>query len=185
MSEELRVLLRNAIYMGTAAIVYWFVAYEWAGSVMMGVMVVAILAFVVLMTRLAKATTSELRDEQQPDRLRRTLTVPQRMLGLEEHAGAAHDQALAVHEERMPHGSIWPLISVVAIALASVGLVFGGWFWVIGLPFGLWALWGWATQLAPPSAATHQDAHASFEGSRPSASGDGAAADRETMRHET
>jgi fatty acid desaturase len=165
MSEELRLLLRNALYMGTAALVYWFVSYEWAGTVMMTVLVLGALFFVFFMLKLVRSTGAEIVDRSKKSRLGRALSIPGRLVGFREHAGETYAEPLAVEEGQMPHGSIWPFITALAIALIGSGFIFGPWLWIFGLALGIWAFWGWFTQLSParPQEETDEQAEAAEE----------------------
>ena len=149
MSEELRVLLRNALYMASAVVVYWFVAYEWAGTVMMAVLVLAAGAFVLIMSRIVRATTREAVNRQEESGARQLVSVPLRVFGFEEHGGEAHATPMSVDEGQMPHGSIWPFICVVGIVLITAGFIFGLWFLILGGLIAAWGMWGWITQIAP------------------------------------
>lgn len=153
MSEELRILLRNATYLASAVVVYWFVSYEWAGTIMMLVLVVAALGFVVIASRLIKGVAgADPHGGDEASGRQRLLSLPTRVFGFDEPDAGPGDKApLEIAEGEMPHGSVWPLVSVVGLVTCCIGFIFGTWFYVIGVGLGLWGMWGWVSQLIPPS----------------------------------
>lgn len=154
MSEELRLLFRNALYIGSAVGVYWFVSYEWAGTIMMMVLGIGALAFVTIAAKLTRAASKEdiLEEGESGTRGNWMLSLPQRTVGFDEEPQSRIRKApLEIAESEMPHGSIWPFVCVVGIVLTCLGFIFGIWFWVIGGGIVVWAMWGWVTQLLPPT----------------------------------
>jgi hypothetical protein len=147
-SEELRLFLRNGLYILSAVVVYWFASYEWAGTVMMAILGIAAITFVTIMGRIVRSSTDEITDRSLSP-FQRLLETPTRLFGFEEHAGAAHAEPLALDEGEMPHGSIWPLITVLGVFSTTIGFIFGMWFILVGVGLAAWGMWGWITQIRP------------------------------------
>lgn len=127
MMTTVRVLLSAATFTGTIAVIYWFWSYEVAGTILLGLMTVA-LGFAATMVTL---------------RSRREAPPPGDYpnLGPEDVAG----QIVEFSE-----GSPWPIILAVGFALGVTGLVYGWWLVFPGAILVIAALLGlmWDTRLA-------------------------------------
>lgn len=110
MPEELRFLLRSAIYSVFIGIVYWFVSYEWAGSVLL---VGTGVATGVLML----VGWSQLRAHG-----RHLGGQPWRWVLL---SPASQPSGMTDETGRLPGNSAAPLTLGFGLALAGLGLVFG------------------------------------------------------------
>lgn len=146
MAEELRFFLRTAVYSVLVGVVYWFVSYEVAGSVLLAFVVFATLLFV----GVSGAFVSETRDEILPrsgSAGSRVMGAINRLLGFEEHRGNAGQAPLAAGLEPVPTGSIWPPIGGLAGLLLLLGLVYGPWLLLPGVVLSAGTVWGWITQL--------------------------------------
>jgi hypothetical protein len=142
MAEELRFFLRPAMYALAISIVYWFVSYEVAGTLLLVFLAVGCAIFVVSMTAAVTATRLFPTD------------VPLGWIGRVVMGFVGFDppdkpgpQPLELEEGPLPEGSIWPICAAGAAVLVAVGLIFGGWFWIPGVALGLAVVGGWATQL--------------------------------------
>ncbi len=142
MAEELRFFLRTALYTGLITVIYWLVAQEWAGTVMLAFLFGAALSIVLILAVVVPATRSAVRTDS--GWLRRTI-------GFDEGSGGdASDSApLALADEGFPEASIWPLGVAFGALLVGLGAIFGLWLLVPGLGIGLAAGAGWVTQLEP------------------------------------
>lgn len=133
MSEELRFFLRTALYTGLITVVYWFVAYEWTGTVLLAALFGAALSFVLITTVIVPATRSG------------RLTAPG-LLGFTEGNGD-RETALEIAEEGFPAASIWPVALALGGLFIGLGAIFGLWLLVPGIGVTLAAGAGWILQL--------------------------------------
>jgi hypothetical protein len=144
MAEELRFFIRVALYLIVADTIYWFVTYEWAGSVLMGTLALGAIFFAIA----AGVTARGLRTSPVPEPLRGGLIGGlDRALGF--HEPPREDGPLDFEDEPIPPSSIWPLVASVGGLLLALGLVYGAWFWLPGASVVLLSIWGWLTELTP------------------------------------
>ena len=128
MREEFRFFLRIGLYLLIAGVVYWFVTYEAAGSVLMIGIVLAVVFFV-----LAAGMETRLFTRGRG---------PIELIGFTEG-----DDALDIEEEAISPGSIWPLMAALAMLLVARGFLYGGWFWLPGAGLAGVSAWMWLTEL--------------------------------------
>jgi hypothetical protein len=144
MAEELRFFIRVALYLIVADTIYWFVTYEWAGSVLMGTLAMGAIFFAIA----AGVTARGLRTSPAPEPLGHGLIGGlDRTLGF--HEPPREDGPLDIEDEPIPPSSIWPLVASVGGLLLALGLVYGTWFWLPGASVVLLSMWGWLTELSP------------------------------------
>jgi hypothetical protein len=150
MAEELRVFLRTGLYIGLAALVYWIITAEWAGSLLMAFMFLGAIFFVAAIAHLLDQTHGEVRPPEGYSGGRRfkTLEVADRILGFEEHPGRTHGDPLALQENPMPESSVWPILGALATVFFILGVLWGPWLWAPALVLGLWIMRGWLNQLS-------------------------------------
>jgi hypothetical protein len=149
MAEELRFFLRTAVYSAVIGLIYWFVSYEVAGSVMLGFVVFATGLVVGLFFFAVRATRGEL-DPRNGGPMQRAGTAIARLVGFSEPRGPAGEQPIAAGLEPLPIGSIWPLVAGVAATMVALGLVYGPWLTLPGIVVAGFAVWGWLTQMDVP-----------------------------------
>jgi hypothetical protein len=138
-AEELRFFLRTALYTGLITVIYWVVAREWAGTVMLAFLFGAALSIVLILAVVVSATRSA--GQIGAGWLRRTI-------GFDEgDDGPGSGAPLELENEGFPEASIWPLGVALGALLAGLGAIFGLWLLVPGLGIGLAAGAGWVTQL--------------------------------------
>lgn len=128
MNEEGRVFLRTAVYALGVALVYWFVSYEVAGTVMLVVLGIA-----------AAALTAMLPS----GRRSRPLRLPVDAVTFGDH----DEPTMEIEEVPLPALSIQPFFVAVGAAGITLGLVFGAWLWLPGALVLAGATWGWITEL--------------------------------------
>ncbi|MGH2699777.1 MAG: hypothetical protein ACRDJL_11365 [Actinomycetota bacterium] len=142
MAEEVRFFLRVAVYTLGITVVYWFVSYEIAGSMLLLSLGLAAVFFVVVGLLLIRHSNKN--------------AVPggtgpgnalQRTLGFDEPEGDTVTPPLGIEDDLIPSSSVWPLVAAVAALLLGLGLIYGGWMWGPGAVLAVVALWGWVTQL--------------------------------------
>lgn len=129
MTEEGRVFLRTAVYALGIAVVYWFVSYEVAGTVMLVVLGIAAAA----LTAMLPGTGGRVSP----------VAVAKDLATFGEH----DDPAMELEEVPMPVLSLQPLFVAVGAAGVTLGLVFGAWLWLPGVAAVLGAGWAWHTEL--------------------------------------
>ena len=142
MAEEIRFFLRTALYTIGITIVYWFISYEIAGSVLLLSLGLSAIFFVLA----GAVMIHHNRREVIPDRSRSRNAI-KRTLGFDEEAGETVTPPLGFDDEVIPTSSIWPLVAALGALLIGLGLVYGGWLWAPGAMLATVALWGWVTQL--------------------------------------
>lgn len=146
MAEELRFFLRTAAYTIVIAVIYWFLSYETAGTVMLIFVSFATAVVVTVFFFAVRATRGEL-DPRGRGPLQRAGMAIARTVGFTEPSGAADDEPLAAGLEPIPAGSIWPLVGGGAATLLGVGLVYGPWLLIPGVAVAALTVWGWLTQM--------------------------------------
>jgi hypothetical protein len=104
-----RVLLASAAFGATIAVVYWFVAYEIAGTIFLAAMGASLLMAGAFVGRRARG---DLPPEDRPEAL------PTEAAG--EHVGP------------LPDGSVWPVFVAAGSLLLAAGLIYGVWLLAIG-----------------------------------------------------
>jgi hypothetical protein len=139
-AEELRVFVRGLGYLVVAGLAYWIASKEPAGTVLLGALVLAIGALVVMLAVFVP-------------RLLRPSSPPGSLLGGLDRAIGFHEEAddgappLAGGDDLVPLTSVWPILTAGAVVLAGFGLVFGAWLLVPGVALVALTLLGWLTQL--------------------------------------
>jgi hypothetical protein len=142
-AEEFRFFLRSAVYVVVAGVVYWFVSYEAAGTVLLLGVGLASAAFIALGLAFARRT------DVGRDR-RGLLGWANRVIGFSE----APDEPppLEGGPEVVPLASAWPILAAAGATIAGLGLVLGAWLLVPGAVLTAAALLGWLVQLTSETA---------------------------------
>lgn len=128
MIEERRFFLRTAAYALLIGVVYWFVSYEPAGTVMLVVLGLAAGAATVLLAGLSRAARGG-------TRLSDLVTF--------EEPGEAAPAPLQLAEQTFPVASLEPLMLALAAGAISGGMVFGAWLWLPGVLLLAATGWHW------------------------------------------
>ena len=164
MAEELRFFIRVALYLIVADTIYWFVTYEWAGSVLMGTLALGAIFFAIAAGVTARGLRSSSAEHvpafgrglprgsyTYPPRSKRPggglIGRLDRTLGF--HEPPREDGPLDLEDDPIPPSSIWPLVASVGGLLLALGLVYGAWFWLPGASVILLSMRGWLTELTP------------------------------------
>jgi hypothetical protein len=145
-AEELRFFLRTAAYTAVIGLIYWFLSYEWAGSVMLAFVALATGLVVVACFVVVRATRGPLTGEATGPIRRLGLAIA-RLVGFAEPRGPAGDEPLAAGLEPIPLSSVWPLVAAAAASMIGLGLVYGPWLTLPGIALAAVTVWGWITQL--------------------------------------
>ena len=134
MTDEAGILLRVSIFGFVAAIIYWFLSYEWLGTVALLTLGAGpgFAALILIQEQRQRGGTSESR----ADAMRRLAGIPpQDPPGPKELA--AEDLGV------LPLPTIWPLAAGLGVAVLFTGLIYGLWLVILGLGLLLYATWGW------------------------------------------
>ncbi len=148
MAEELRFFLRIALYMLGAALIYWLLIPEHAGTILMLFLGVAATFFVGTIAYLLRQTYADLNiNDGNRRRANSAVELADRVIGFEEHHGEAHEGPLTIQEQAVPTASVWPIVGAAGILLLILGFLYGPWLWVPAVLIGLYVVLGWLTQL--------------------------------------
>jgi hypothetical protein len=128
MKEEARVFLRTALYALGVALVYWFVSYEVAGTVMLAVLGIAAASLTMMLPT----------GRSRPAQMARGLVT----------LGDDDDPALEIEETPLPVLSLQPLFVAMGAVTVALGLVFGAWLWLPGILIVLGSGWRWLTEIS-------------------------------------
>jgi hypothetical protein len=119
MRTEPRVLIGAGLFGAVVAFVYWFLAYEDAGFVLLLLMGVA-------STMIGAYLLWKFGRTERP----------------EDDADADHAAAAGQQVGRFSAGSIWPLVMGLSLVFATEGLVYGLWLLLFGGTLFAWATVG-------------------------------------------
>lgn len=147
MAEELRFFLRTGLFAGLVALVYWFVSYEIAGTILLGGLAAGAAVFIVTISKLVREARADIVDAESSG-LPKLAGGVKRLVGFDEESGPDRSAPLELEEEPVAHSSAWPILTAFAALLAGLGLLFGAWFWLPGIAVGALSMWGWSTQLS-------------------------------------
>jgi hypothetical protein len=114
-----KVLVASGLFGGVIAVVYWFVAYEIAGTIFLAAMAASLFFAAAFAARGARGTVPA---EDRP------LATPEEAAG--EEVGP------------FPEGSLWPVFLGAGSLLLVVGLIYGVWLLAIGALISAAALLG-------------------------------------------
>jgi membrane associated rhomboid family serine protease len=125
MKYEWKVTGGASLFLGLTALVYWFLSYEDAGTVMLIFSFAAygMLGAFLLMQWFRRARIP--RPEDNPDAT---------------HEDGAGEVAF------FPAASIWPAGIGLGAIFIAVALIYGNWYWVIGLPLVIGAVIGFTVE---------------------------------------
>jgi uncharacterized membrane protein YfcA len=153
-AQETRVFLLMAVFGAAIGVLYWFVSYETAGTVLL---ISFGLATAVIAGRLAVDPKS--REVRRGAARRRA--EPEQPLPEEDVAGGGTggiDRPFLDEAGRIPEDSIAPFAVGIGAAIASTGLIFGLAPVVAGLLPFLWGAWTWLRGAGDELRATeHED----------------------------
>jgi hypothetical protein len=128
MKEEARVFLRTAAYALVVAVIYWFVSYEVAGTVLLVVLGMAAAALTAMLPRSGRT---------------KVLRAPLELATF----GEGEEPIMEIEEVPLPALSLQPLLVALGAAGVTLGLVFGAWLWLPGALVLAGAAWRWHTEL--------------------------------------
>jgi hypothetical protein len=134
MTDEAGVLLRVSIFGFVAGVVYWFLSYEWLGTVCLLLLGAGpgFAGLILVQEQRHRGGTGEPRAAA----LRRLAGIPP-----PDPPGPKDLEAddLGV----LPLPTIWPLAAALGFTILFTGLIYGLWLVILGLGLLLYAAWGW------------------------------------------
>jgi Cytochrome c oxidase subunit IV len=131
MSDEAALLLRVSVFGLLAGAIYWFLSYEWLGTVAL-LLLGAGPGFAGLFIVRHRGEAGR---ESRQELLRRFAGLPK--------GDPPGPKSLEGEVAVLPGPSIWPFASSVGLAVAASGLIFGLWLVILGLGVALYSGWGW------------------------------------------
>jgi hypothetical protein len=134
MTDEAGILLRVSIFGFVAGVVYWFLSYEWLGTVALLLLGAGsgFAGLILVHEQRQRGGTGESR----ADAMRRLAGIPPQDPPGPEDLGA---EDLGV----LPLPTIWPLAASLGVAMLFTGLIYGLWLVILGLGLIVYAAWGW------------------------------------------
>jgi cytochrome c oxidase subunit IV len=134
MTDEAGILLRVSIFGFVAGVIYWFVSYEWLGTVALLLLGAGpgFAGLILVLEQRQRGGTGESR----ADGMRRLAGIPP-----QDPPGPKDLEAedLGV----LPLPTIWPLAASLGVAVLFTGLIYGLWLVILGLGLLGYATWGW------------------------------------------
>ena len=134
MTDEAGILLRVSIFGFVAGAVYWFLSYEWLGTVALLLLGAGpgFAGLILVQEQRHRGGTGESRAVA----LRRLAGIPPQDPPGPEDLGA---EDLGV----LPLPTIWPLAASLGVAMLFTGLIYGLWLVILGVGLIVYAAWGW------------------------------------------
>jgi hypothetical protein len=134
MTDEAGILLRVSGFGFAAGIVYWFLSYEWLGTIALLLLGAGpgFAGLILVLEQRQRGGTGESR----ADAMRRLAGIPP-----QDPPGPKDLEAedLGV----LPLPTIWPLAASLGMAMLLTGLIYGLWLVILGLGLLGYAGWGW------------------------------------------
>ena len=134
MTDEAGILLRVSGFGFVAGISYWFLSYEWLGTVCLLLLGAGpgFAGLVLVQEQRQRGGTGE----SQADAMRRLAGIPPR-----DPPGPKDLEAedLGV----LPLPTIWPLAASLGMTIMLTGLIYGLWLVILGIGLLGYAVWGW------------------------------------------
>ena len=134
MTDEAGMLLRVSGFGFAAGIVYWFLSYEWLGTVCLLLLGAGpgFAGLILLQEQRQRGGTGESR----ANALRRLAGIPP-----QDPPGPRDLEAedLGV----LPLPTIWPLAAALGFTILFTGLIYGLWLVILGIGLLIYAAWGW------------------------------------------
>jgi Cytochrome c oxidase subunit IV len=134
MTDEAGILLRVSIFGFVAGIVYWFLSYEWLGTVCLLLLGAGpgFAGLILVHEQRQRGGTGDSRAAA----MRRLAGIPPRD-PVEREDLEAEDLGV------LPLPTIWPLAASLGLTIMLTGLIYGLWLIILGLGLLGYAAWGW------------------------------------------
>jgi Cytochrome c oxidase subunit IV len=134
MTDEAGVLLRVSIFGFAAGIVYWFLSYEWLGTVCLLLLGAGpgFAGLILIHEQRARGGSGEPR-----------AVAMRRLAGIPPQDPPGPDDLAADDLGVLPLPTIWPLAAALGFTILFTGLIYGLWLVILGLGLLGYAIWGW------------------------------------------
>jgi Cytochrome c oxidase subunit IV len=134
MTDEAAMLLRVSLFGFVTGIVYWFLSYEWLGTIALLLLGAGpgFAGLILVQERRRQGGPAESR----ADTLRRFAGIPS---GDPPGPADKRDEDLGV----LPLPTIWPFAASLGVAILLTGLIYGLWLIVLGAGVAAYGTWGW------------------------------------------
>ena len=134
MTDEAGILLRVSIFGFVAGVVYWFLSYEWLGTV----------ALLLLGAGPGFAGLILVQEQRHRGRTGESRAVAlRRLAGIPPQDPPGPKDLEAEDLGVLPLPTIWPLAASLGVAMLLTGLIYGLWLVILGLGLLAYAVWGW------------------------------------------
>ena len=134
MTDEAGILLRVSIFGFVAGIVYWFLSYEWLGTVALLLLGAGpgFAGLILVLEQRQRGGTGESR-----------AVAMRRFAGIPPQDPPGPRDLAAEDLGVLPLPTIWPLAASMGVAVLFTGLIYGLWLVILGLGLIVYAAWGW------------------------------------------
>jgi Cytochrome c oxidase subunit IV len=134
MTDEAGVLLRVSIFGFVAGIVYWFLSYEWLGTVALLLLGAGpgFAGLILIQEQRHRGGTGESR-----------AVAMRRLAGIPPQDPPGPKDLEAEDLGVLPLPTIWPLAAALGFTILFTGLIYGLWLVILGLGLAGYAAWGW------------------------------------------
>jgi hypothetical protein len=134
MTDEAGVLLRVSIFGFVAGIVYWFLSYEWLGTVCLLLLGAGpgFAGLILVQEQRHRGGTGESR-----------AVALRRLAGIPPQDPPGPEDLEADDLGVLPLPTIWPLAAALGFTILFTGLIYGLWLVILGIGLLAYAAWGW------------------------------------------
>ena len=134
MTDEAGILLRVSGFGFAAGIIYWFLSYEWLGTVCLLLLGAGpgFAGLILVQEQRQRGGTGDSR-----------ATALRRLAGIPPQDPPGPRDLEAEDLGVLPLPTIWPLAASLGVAILLTGLIYGLWLVILGLGLLGYAAWGW------------------------------------------
>ena len=134
MTDEAGILLRVSGFGFAAGIIYWFLSYEWLGTICLLLLGAGpgFAGLILVLEQRQRGGTGESR-----------AAAMRRLAGLPPLDPPGPKDLEADDLGVLPLPTIWPLAASLGVAILLTGLIYGLWLVILGLGLLGYAVWGW------------------------------------------
>ena len=134
MTDESGILLRVSGFGFVAAIIYWFLSYEWIGTICLLLLGAGpgFAGLILIQEQRQRGGTGESR-----------AIAMRRLAGIPPADPPGPRDLQAEDLGVLPLPTIWPLAASLGVAVLFTGLIYGLWLVILGLGLLGYAAWGW------------------------------------------
>ena len=134
MTDESGILLRVSGFGFAAAIIYWFLSYEWIGTICLGLLGAGpgFAGLILVQEQRQRGGSGESR-----------AVAMRRLAGIPPQDPPGPRNLAAEDLGVLPLPTIWPLAASLGVAVLFTGLIYGLWLVILGIGLLIYAAWGW------------------------------------------